>query len=236
MENKQTANKTCSVCGDTKNITYFHRCSKKSNRVQSHCKQCDKLRHEAWRARNPDKVNGYSRNWALLNQEKRKAVCAKYQKTHAAKLRDYTQRWKAAHPDYKAPSQLDPQKQRAYRMTSKAKSRSTPKGRLTAAVSLAVRRSMVKGAKAGDRWVRIVGYTLPELMVHLEGQFTPEMSWSNYGVYWQIDHILPIASFDFSTSEDQAFKDCWALSNLQPLEALENKKKGAKLFIPLHLE
>jgi len=55
------------------------------------------------------------------------------------------------------------------------------------------------------------------------------MSWDNYGSYWHIDHIRPCASFDLTDPEQQ--KDCFDFTNLQPLEAKENIRKGAKYQI-----
>lgn len=77
-----------------------------------------------------------------------------------------------------------------------------------------------------------MGYTLAQLMRHLEKQFTPEMSWSNYGSYWHVDHKIPIAAFNFSTPRDLDFQRCWALSNLQPLERITNIKKSDKVERP----
>lgn len=63
---------------------------------------------------------------------------------------------------------------------------------------------------------------------HLEKQFTRRMSWDNYGSYWHLDHIIPMASFKFDTPDDDAFKMCWAITNLRPLAAQENMQKGPK--------
>lgn len=52
------------------------------------------------------------------------------------------------------------------------------------------------------------------------------MSWNNQGSYWHIDHIVPLSWFPYQTVEEQAFKDCWALANLQPLEAKANLLKN----------
>ena len=56
---------------------------------------------------------------------------------------------------------------------------------------------------------------------------TNKYSWENIGE-WHIDHIRPIASFNFTTPTCEDFKKCWALNNLQPLWASENKSKGDK--------
>ncbi|MFA5380190.1 MAG: hypothetical protein WC455_30795 [Dehalococcoidia bacterium] len=110
-----------------------------------------------------------------------------------------------------------------------ARIRSTPVGKLNHAVSVSVHRALRSGAKAGARWQSMMGYTLAQLMQHIEDQFTPEMSWSNYGSYWQLDHKRPIASFHFTSPEDDTFKKCWALDNLQPLTVLDNQRKGSRI-------
>ena len=72
-----------------------------------------------------------------------------------------------------------------------------------------------------------LGYTLEELMRHLENQFVEGMTWDNYGE-WHVDHRIPMASFNFSSSDDNEFKLCWSLGNLQPLWGEENLSKGAR--------
>jgi len=85
----------------------------------------------------------------------------------------------------------------------------------------------LRANKAGRTWETLVGYTLQELKSHLEARFLPGMSWENYGA-WHIDHIRPRASFTFTSPEDEGFKQCWALDNLQPLWAADNIRKGHK--------
>lgn len=74
----------------------------------------------------------------------------------------------------------------------------------------------------------VLGYTPNELISHLEKQFIDGMNWENYGE-WHIDHIRPISSFIFESSEDEEFKKCWSLENLQPMWGIENIRKGNKL-------
>ena len=75
----------------------------------------------------------------------------------------------------------------------------------------------------------LLGYTLEELMIHLEKQFTEGMTWDNYGE-WHVDHKIPMTSFNFETVEDREFKLCWCLDNLQPLWGPDNLSKGTKLL------
>ncbi len=97
------------------------------------------------------------------------------------------------------------------------------KNRLCKTIRMGIYRSFKNGR--GGRWESRVGYKLAELREHLQNQFTDGMSWSNYGCndgQWQIDHIKPVCSFDFSSYDDKDFKRCWSLSNLRPLWAREN--------------
>ncbi len=104
---------------------------------------------------------------------------------------------------------------------------STPRGKIDNAISCGVSRGIRKGSKNGRRSFALVGYTLEELMAHLEAQFEPWMTWENYGFYgWHIDHIKPLASFTYETPDDPEFKKAWALSNLRPLGAVKNWRKG----------
>ena len=67
------------------------------------------------------------------------------------------------------------------------------------------------------------GYTADELRNHIESQFTSEMSWLNYGEFWELDHIIPRFKFYYESYDDEQFKQCWALNNLRPLEVKENR-------------
>ena len=78
----------------------------------------------------------------------------------------------------------------------------------------------------------LLNYTVEDLKKHLEGLWEPWMNWDNYGAYscnektWQIDHITPDSWFNYDSIEDEEFKECWALNNLQPKDSLENLQKG----------
>ena len=70
-----------------------------------------------------------------------------------------------------------------------------------------------------------LNFNQKQLIKHLEALFDCSMNWSNYGKYWAIDHKIPNHKFKYSTINDQDFKDCFALSNLQPLSKTDNRKK-----------
>jgi len=45
-----------------------------------------------------------------------------------------------------------------------------------------------------------------------------------------VDHIYPQSLLPYDSYDDPNFQKCWALENLQPLEAIENLKKSNKII------
>lgn len=103
--------------------------------------------------------------------------------------------------------------------------RNNPRVRLDNNMGKSIRKAL-KNKKRGRYWQNLVDYSLKDLILHLEDRFTDKMNWGNYGSYWHIDHIIPKSWFNYSTSQDQGFKKCWGLDNLQPLEAHKNLAKN----------
>lgn len=122
-------------------------------------------------------------------------------------------------------------KHREYRKTIDCRRRSTPEGKLNRSIGGRIWESL-RGNKDGCKWETITGFTLQDLVIHLEKQFSPEMNWGNYGSYWHIDHKTPIAAFNFKKYSDIDFKRCWNINNLQPLEKKANQKKSDKVESP----
>lgn len=71
--------------------------------------------------------------------------------------------------------------------------------------------------------IDLVGCSLDFLKKHIESQFKPGMGWENWSFRgWHIDHIIPLSS---ARTEDDLYLLCH-YSNLQPLWAIDNMKKG----------
>jgi hypothetical protein len=102
---------------------------------------------------------------------------------------------------------------------------------LNGMVSASIRKSL-NGTKGARAWEALVGYTLGDLVRHLERQFGSGMTWDNRGAFWVIDHIQPIASFAITGPDCPEFRACWSLPNLRPLPAdLNLKKSDKRLFL-----
>jgi hypothetical protein len=89
-------------------------------------------------------------------------------------------------------------------------------------------RGAIKAGRASNKIEAVCGYSIAQLVRHLELQFTKGMTWnvwSKGGIH--IDHILPKKCFDLTTLEGtQAY---WSLSNLRPLWAKRNLQKSSKI-------
>tara|TARA_R100001443_G_scaffold668_2_gene2655 strand:+ start:568 stop:858 length:291 start_codon:yes stop_codon:yes gene_type:complete len=85
------------------------------------------------------------------------------------------------------------------------------------------------GIVKSGRTFDLLGYSPEELFTHFESYFTEEngYTWDNIDE-WHIDHIRPVASFNYDSTDHPDFKKCWALNNLQPLWAFDNMSKGDK--------
>ena len=83
----------------------------------------------------------------------------------------------------------------------------------------------VRGKWKGSSAVRDLGCTLDEFMAYIARLFRKGMSWENYGA-WHLDHVRPLASFDLGDPA-QCAAACH-YTNLQPLWAIDNIRKGAR--------
>jgi hypothetical protein len=102
---------------------------------------------------------------------------------------------------------------------------SQPKERISRAMRTAVATALLR-QKNGRSWEKLAGYTATDLMAHLARQFKAKMSWDNYGSVWEIDHVMPLASFSFTSADDPEFRAAWALTNLRPLSKHQNRSKS----------
>ena len=69
----------------------------------------------------------------------------------------------------------------------------------------------------------ILGCEFIDFKNYIESKFTENMNWNNQGK-WHIDHIIPLY---LATTEEELIKLCH-YTNLQPLWAEDNLKKGIK--------
>lgn len=72
-----------------------------------------------------------------------------------------------------------------------------------------------------------LGTSFNDAKKRIESKFKKGMTWDNHGKVWELDHIIPLAAFNFNQEEN--LKIANHISNLQPLFVFENRKKSATI-------
>ena len=209
--------KKCSKCGEEKPATpeYFDRSKTGKYGLQAQCKECKRQRRQEIK-NSPKPQYGPEDTKKCLDCGEIKLVTEYYEVPHnisglkcyckkCTNIRgsEYTARRYRTDPDYK----------------------------LMRTIGSGVRHCL-NGCKT-NRSMEYVGIEQEELWQHLESQFQPGMTKDNHGNDgWHVDHIRPIASFKLGELEGEelqvAAHKCWHYTNLQPLWAEDNMRKGAK--------
>jgi hypothetical protein len=212
--------KICTKCGETKPVSAFH-LEKRRVGYRPRCKDCHAEDAAKYRAEHADDLKAYNDNWYAENKEAKNRKAREWQRANPEKVKSYQQKYRTTHGDLML----------ARRKLRDKLKRSTPQGRLENNIKAAIHRGLTAEAKRRRPTFALLGYTVDDLRSHLEKQFQPGMTWENYGE-WHVDHKVPLAAHNYETPDDIDFKKAWALNNLQPLWAIDNHSKGAKLSKP----
>lgn len=144
-----------------------------------------------------------ARKWATKNPERQRALSKAWESENKDRIRAI------------------------WREMAARKRERNPAHRINARISNQIY-AVLRAGKNRRGTFSLVGYTADVLRAHLERQFLPGMGWHNLPE-WHVDHIVPLSSFKITGPDDPGLKRAWALSNLRPLWATDNLRKGAKL-------
>jgi hypothetical protein len=209
--------KKCANCETIKEKAEFYKNKARPDGLDVYCKECSKAKRKARMATKEGKAkhNQQSRKWRENNRDKSNGYCRKYREAHADKIRE-----KRTSPE-----------RREYNREYMRNRRQDPCFRIRHNVSRQVHHALLRehGSKRGKSTFAHLPYTPEQLKEHLQAQFDEHMTWDNYGDYWHIDHIYPQSLLPYDSLEHPNFQKCWALENLQPLEASENIRKSNKI-------
>lgn len=203
----------------------FHTCynfftvGRKKKFCSQRCADSDGKRN--WKTRNKQKVRD--------GENKRKAKRYKEDKKfrEAAKLRSL-KNYHAKTIDERKLLPRQKMSKEYHRKYHEDRSENDVAFRITGTLRSRVRAAIInQGGKKSIKTMQLVGCSVPQLRKHLESQFTDGMTWDNHGE-WHIDHIKPCAAFDLSNEDEQL--QCFHYSNVQPLWADDNLKKGATWY------
>jgi len=208
--------KVCTKCNEEKDEEMFY-LRKDTGRRRNDCISCLQKRNKIWVEEHSEEVAAYKRDWYEENLDDILEKAAKYRINNADAVKHAIALCYENNGD-------------SYRATRKKYTTERRKtdpifrliGNLRHRVYLALKRS---DTQKTDSTIQLAGCTIQQLKSFLEAEFEEGMTWENYGE-WHIDHIRPCASFNLEDPEEQ--KKCFHWTNLQPLWAQDNIRKGAK--------
>ena len=211
--------KKCSKCKIEKEESEFSKSKVNKDGLRPWCKDCCRGYAKT------DKYKEYQREY---HREYRKTDKYKEYQKEYHKTDKYKEYQKEYNKEYQKEYQNSDNFKKWRSKYRKKKRAIDPKYKLDRNMTTAIYITL-RGKKAGRTWESLVGYSVEDLMKHIESQFEPWMNWDNWGIgkcKWNIDHIKPKSLFDYTNSEDKEFRECWALKNLQPMESIKNIKKS----------
>lgn len=90
-------------------------------------------------------------------------------------------------------------------------------------------RNLINGTTKNPsrRSLELTGCSQQQFKQWIEYNFIDEMNWDNYGDYWNLDHIVPVSSFDLTKEEDMLL--CFQWSNTAPEISKKNYEKFNKI-------
>ena len=233
--------KVCSKCKIEKDENDFPFRDKNKGLRRNECKSCTKKYRENYYEQNKQTFLENAAQYYVDNRDKILNDVKSYREANTDTISEYKKEYyqenKEQIKQYQSLNKSEIQK--SANEQRKKRRRNDPSYKIKTYVSNSIR-DVLKDRKNGSSWKNLP-YTPQQLKTHLENQFEPWMNWQNHGKYnsvtwddndpqtwtWQIDHIIPHATFKYSSMSDPEFLKCWDLSNLRPLSAKQNIVEGS---------
>ena len=172
----------------------------------------------AWNKANPERHRATNKTWSKANREKVRAADKAWRKANPEKARAAEKAWKKANPEKYRASQRKTQNKRAqndpvFRMVCALRSRQN---------------KFFKGKTRSLSVIRDMGCDPEFFGQHIASQFTAGMTMENYGKFWHLDHIYPLAAADIVNNRIH-FLAVANWRNIQPMLGPENVEKKDKV-------
>lgn len=185
--------------------------------VRSRYDDVQKAKRRSYYLRNRKRLLEQKQSYYAKN---RPAIEA-YRKRNAKRISKSNSRWHQANRD---------RVRERKRLQSQAR-RQCPTERISGNYRRRLGKWITRGGVKPANSESLLGCTFAEFRAHIERQFRKGMNWGNYGHKgWHVDHIIPCASFDLSNPDE--VRRCFHFSNLRPLWAKANLRKGSKVIDP----
>jgi hypothetical protein len=218
--------KICSKCNLEKLINEFstRKLKKGDITTRNECKECRCKIEKERRENNKDKFKEKDKKYYVSNKEtileknknyrvrNREKICdnkKKYYKKNRIIILQYHDNRKPIRNKVKQAKRISCIKTRIIE-------------NLRSSISMSLKHSK------NDKFIKLLGCTKEYFLEWLELHFDDNMTWSNYASYWQIDHIIPVSFFNFTSEHEQYI--CFHWTNLRPLFKTSNIIKSNKIL------
>jgi hypothetical protein len=244
-EEVESGSKQCRKCDEIKPIFefYFREDTKK---YRSECKTCtniinnkisknenSKNSRRAYYIRNKEKININQKIYRSKNRNKINAQKSEYRCNNKEKIIERDRQYRVNNKEKIIERNKKYYKKNKLKILSRACKYRNNRERTDIQYKLACRLrtrlgDAIRNNQKSGSAVRDLGCSIADLKQYLETKFQYGMTWENYGFGgWHIDHIRPLASFDLT--DRKQFLEACHYTNLQPLWATDNFKKGSKI-------
>tara|TARA_R110000782_G_scaffold6934_1_gene23555 strand:+ start:100 stop:726 length:627 start_codon:yes stop_codon:yes gene_type:complete len=206
--------KKCSKCKLEFPLTEFSKDRSRKDGYKYNCKSCARSIQTASRNKKPDYYKNKSKIYFDQNREYFYQKTKEWNSKNPEKVKKWQREWREKNPKYANEWQKNERKNNPqYRIKFNLRERM---------------RKALKGNWKQGKTVELLGLSILEYKEYLSKQFDENMTWDNYGVYWEIDHIKPCSSFDLTNLEEQ--KECFIFTNTQPMIISDNRRKSNKII------
>jgi hypothetical protein len=195
--------KQCTKCLEKLSLTDFNKTKRSKDGYMYFCKKCHYIQVKANRNNYKEYDKKYADDYNKLNQQN---------------IKEKQKNWRLNNPDYyKIKRNNEREKFNYYDNQYKKNKRINDINfKLKDCISSNINFNLKKYKNdKTDSYINYLGCTIEYYVDYLSPYLKPEMDWGNYGIIWEIDHIVPISTFDMSVEENiyKAFN----YNNTQPL-------------------
>ena len=248
--------KKCTKCNETKKLEYFNKKSPESEKYRARCKKCsyeDEIERKERKKKGLPSLSEINKNKPPLKEKictkchikqpienyhylgggrkGRKASCRTCCNTYMEELRE-DKIFQANQKIYRQ----KPHVKKMRNIATKKFRKGNEKERLISILrveSQTIINSIKKGKPKHKRCQKLFGCTINNLKKWFEYQFDIYMNWTNYGEYWNIDHIKACSLFNILDENERKICSNW--KNVRPIETNKNERKSNKYNIKIKL-
>lgn len=201
--------KSCITCKIKFPLDSFGKDKSRKDGYKYNCKICARLIQQNSRDKKPSHYKDKSKQY--YEQNKQIIFQKQYKRNYSnpEERKKYQDNWLKKNPEY-------------YKQYKKKKRQTDIQYKIKCSLRERIRKSLKNNFKTG-KTIELLGCSIEEYIIYLECKFDQNMTWENYGIYWEIDHIIQLHTFDLTDIELQ--KQAFNFKNTRPLTVRENRQR-----------